>query len=144
MLELRVNGTRPGPAAGRSGGNYRGTIQLTNPERIDRNLEDKVRPEDDLAGASSGSRASGLIGAGSRSGSRSSTTPSARRRSRLELELDADAADIFEVRGGSGTRAAGCPIAIRRDRVTFRYDGLDGRAAATHLAFSEPSRRRRR
>ena len=46
---LRVNGARPVLLQGTAGGNYRGTIQLTNPS-IDRNIEAKVNPLDDLAG----------------------------------------------------------------------------------------------
>ena len=46
--QLRVNGVRPVLLQGTSGGNYRGTIQLTNPS-IDRNIEDKVNPLDDIA-----------------------------------------------------------------------------------------------
>jgi hypothetical protein len=45
---LHVNGQRPVLLQASAGGNYHGAIQLTNP-RIDRNLEDKVRPEDALA-----------------------------------------------------------------------------------------------
>ena len=58
----------------------------------------------------------------------------------VTLELAADAADIFEVRGWTRVaRGHQLPIALRRDRVTFRYDGLDGRHTATYLAFSEPA-----
>jgi glycogen debranching enzyme len=58
----------------------------------------------------------------------------------VDLELAADAADIFEVRGWTRTRRGTYPsIAVEHDRVTFRYDGLDGLRRATHLAFSEPA-----
>ena len=56
----------------------------------------------------------------------------------LELEFSNDAADIFEVRGWTrAQRGTYPPIAIRDDRVTFRYDGLDGVRRYTYLAFSE-------
>ena len=45
---LRINGTRPVLLQASAGGNYRGAIQLTNP-RIERNMEDKVHPEDTIA-----------------------------------------------------------------------------------------------
>jgi hypothetical protein len=45
---LRVNGERPVLLQGSAGGNYHGAIQLTNP-RLERNLADKMRPEDALA-----------------------------------------------------------------------------------------------
>ena len=61
----------------------------------------------------------------------------------VTLELAADAADIFEVRGWTRVeRGLQLPIATRRDRVTFRYDGLDGRRTTTHVAFGEPRRHR--
>ena len=42
----------------------------------------------------------------------------------MTLELAADAADIFEVRGWTrAARGRQLPIAARPDRVTFRYDG---------------------
>ena len=56
----------------------------------------------------------------------------------LELELAADAADIFEVRGWvRPERGRQLPIAARTDRLTFRYDGLDGTRLGTQIAFSE-------
>jgi glycogen debranching enzyme len=59
----------------------------------------------------------------------------------VELRLGADGADIFEVRGYP-RRARGrvLPAAVTDQRVTFRYDGLDGRQRLTHLAFTEPAR----
>src|SRR6187402_235835 len=47
--QLRVNGARPVLLQGTAGGNFRATIQLTNPT-IDRNIEAKVNPLDDLSG----------------------------------------------------------------------------------------------
>ena len=54
------------------------------------------------------------------------------------LELADDAADIFEVRGFPRDRGTLLPIAATDSRVTFGYDGLDGRRRHTWLAFSEP------
>src|SRR5262245_19642913 len=45
---LRVSGQRPVLLQASTGSNYRGTIQLTNP-RLERNLRDKVHPEEALA-----------------------------------------------------------------------------------------------
>ena len=53
------------------------------------------------------------------------------------LELAADAADIFEVRGYPRERGTLLPIAVTDTRVTFRYDGLDARRRRTHLALSD-------
>ena len=57
----------------------------------------------------------------------------------LELEFSNDAADIFEVRGWTREeRGTYPPIAVRDDRITFRYDGLDGVRRYTYIAFSRP------
>jgi glycogen debranching enzyme len=136
--QLRVNGTRPVLLQGTSGGNYRGTIQLTNPS-IDRNIESKVNPLDDLAGRKIGigrDRVMSLRGLEERiSVENYAEHPET---VTIELELGIDGADIFEVRGrvrderGTLQRAAALP-----DHVTFRYDGRDGRRRSTHLRFSE-------
>jgi glycogen debranching enzyme len=136
---LRVNGERPVLLQASAGGNYHGTIQLTNP-RIDRNLEDKVRPEDALASQKVGIGRHRLLD-GSVLEERVEVVNYAEEgvEVELDLELAADAADIFEVRGWvRAARGRHLPIAIQPDRVTFRYDGLDDVRRGTHLVFSEP------
>jgi glycogen debranching enzyme len=136
---LRVNGQRPVLLQASAGGNYHGTIQLTNP-RIERNIADKVRPEDALASQKLGIGRHRLI-TGAVLEERVEVVNYAEepREVELGLELAADAADIFEVRGWvRPARGRQLPIAIREDRVTFRYDGLDGVRRGTHLLFSEP------
>ena len=122
-----------------AGGNYRGAIQLTNP-RLERNMEDKVRPEDTIATQKLGiSRHRLLTGTLLEERVQVVNYEEAPREVEVELELAADAADIFEVRGWTRpARGMHLPIALQSDRVTFRYDGLDGVRMATHLAFSEP------
>ncbi|HKF85319.1 MAG TPA: glycogen debranching N-terminal domain-containing protein, partial [Candidatus Limnocylindrales bacterium] len=137
---LRINGQRPVLLQASAGGNYHGTIQLTNP-RIERNLADKVRPEDALASQKVGIGRQRLL-TGSVLEERVQVVNYAEepREVELELELAADAADIFEVRGWvRAARGRHLPVALRPDRVTFRYDGLDGMRRATHLEFSAPS-----
>jgi glycogen debranching enzyme len=136
---LRVNGTRPVLLQASGGGNYRGAIQLTNP-RIERNMEDKVHPEDTIATQKLGiSRNRLLTGTLLEERVQVVNYEEAPREVYLELELAADAADIFEVRGWTRpARGAQLPVALQPDRVTFRYDGLDGVRMGTHLAFSEP------
>jgi glycogen debranching enzyme len=137
---LRINGTRPVLLQASAGGNNRGAIQLTNP-RIERNMEDKVHPEDTIATQKLGiSRNRLLTGTLLEERVQVVNYEEAPREVELELELAADAADIFEVRGWTRpARGAQLPVAIQPDRVTFRYDGLDGVRMGTHLAFSEPS-----
>ena len=136
--QLRVNGARPVLLQGTAGGNYRGTIQLTNPS-IDRNIEAKVNPLDDLAGRKIGigrDRVMSLRGLEERLSvenyaERPETVT-------LELELGIDGADIFEVRGRMrDKRGTLHPAATLPRRVTFRYDGLDGRRRSTHVRFGE-------
>jgi glycogen debranching enzyme len=137
---LRVNGQRPVLLQASAGGNYHGSIQLTNP-RSERNLEDKVRPEDALASQKLGIGRHRLL-TGAVLEERVSIVNYAEEAVEVEVELElaADAADIFEVRGWSrAERGRQLPIALRADRVTFRYDGLDGVRMGTHLAFSEPA-----
>jgi glycogen debranching enzyme len=136
---LRINGQRPVLLQASAGGNYTGSIHLTNP-RLERNPADKVRPEDALASQKLGiGRHRLLTGSVLQERVQVVNYAEERREVELELELAADAADIFEVRGWTrAARGSHLPIATRPDRVTFRYDDLDGVRMATHLAFSEP------
>ncbi len=137
---LRINGERPVLLQASAGGNYHGTIHLTNP-RIERNLADKVRPEDALASQKLGIGRHRLL-TGTVLEERVTIVNYAEEPHEVELELElaADAADIFEVRGWvRPERGRQLPIATQPDRVTFRYDGLDGIRMGTHLAFSEPA-----
>ena len=135
---LRVNGERPVLLQASAGGNYHGAIQLTNP-RLERNVADKVRPEDALASQKLGIARKRVI-AGGMLEERVRVVNYAEVDEQVEvtLELAADAADIFEVRGWTRVeRGLQLPIATRRDRVTFRYAGLDGRRTSTFVALSE-------
>ena len=126
---LRVNGERPVLLQASAGGNYHGAIQLTNP-RLERNVADKMRPEDALASQKLGIGRKRLL-AGGMLEERVRIVNYAEVDEQVEvtLELAADAADIFEVRGWTRVeRGRQLPIAARPDRLTFRYDGLDGRA----------------
>src|SRR5829696_463378 len=58
---LRVGGDRPVLLQGSMGGNYRGSIQLTNPS-ADRNPDAKVHPDIDAAGRTVGISRDRLIG----------------------------------------------------------------------------------
>ncbi len=137
---LRINGERPVLLQASAGGNYQGAIQLTNP-RLERNVADKMRPEDALASQKLGIARHRVI-AGDTLEERVRIVNYAELDEQVEmtLELAADAADIFEVRGWTRVkRGRQLPIATRPDRVTFRYEGLDDRHTATHVAFSEPA-----
>ncbi|HEY7524625.1 MAG TPA: glycogen debranching N-terminal domain-containing protein [Candidatus Limnocylindrales bacterium] len=137
-LVLRVGGVRPVLLQGSTGGNFRGTIHLTNPS-IDRNPDAKRHPEDALAGRKLGiSRERLLSGDVLRERVRVVNHSEHDEQFEVELLLAADGADIFEVRGYPRARRGMClPVAIAGDRVTCRYDGVDGIRRYSHLAFSE-------
>ena len=96
---LRVGGSRPVLLQTSVGGNYRGGIQMTNPS-ADRNPDAKVHPLDGLVGRTIGISRDRLIGAdgvAERVTHRQPRRLAGQRPGRLEL--GADGADIFEVRG---------------------------------------------
>ena len=137
-LALRVDGVRPVLLQGSMGANYRGSIQLTNPS-VDRNQDDKVHPAGAVAGRTIGISRDRLIGTGGFE-ERVRIVNHAERELEVpvELELGADSADIFEVRGyPRPERGTLLPIALTSTRATFRYDGLDGMRRSTHVAFSD-------
>ena len=137
---LHVGGERPVLLQGSMGGNYRGAIQLTNPS-ADRNPDMKVHPLDDLVGRTIGISRDRLIGGGAleelvrivNHADRAVTIT-------VELDMGTDDADIFEVRGyPRPARGTLLPVAVTPERITFRYDGLDGVRRSTYLAFSQPA-----
>ena len=135
---LRVGGARPVVLQGSTGANYRGVIQLTNPT-LDRNPNDKIRPGHSLMGRKLGiTRERLLTGVALEERVRIVNFAEHDESVELALELADDAADIFEVRGFPRDRGTQRPIAATDGRVTFRYDGLDGRRRYTWVAFSDP------
>jgi glycogen debranching enzyme len=135
---LRVGGARPVELQGSTGANYRGVIQLTNPT-LDRNPNDKIRPGQALLGKKLGITRDRLL-SGDALQERVRIVNFAEHDETVDvaLELADDSADIFEVRGFPRDRGTLLPVAITDGRVTFRYDGLDGRRRRTHVVFSEP------
>jgi glycogen debranching enzyme len=125
---LRINGSRPIVLRADTGANYRATIQLTNPDQFpdpSRKLDARLA----LARQSLGiSREQILDGALLERLAIANFTPHPERL-QIELRLDVDGADIFEVRGRPRPqRGERLPIATRSDgRLTFGYRGLDGR-----------------
>jgi glycogen debranching enzyme len=137
---LRVGGARPVLLQGSAGGNFEGTIHLTNPS-IDRNPASKRGQESlELAGRSLGiSRERQLGGEALVERLAIVNHSELRENVDVELELADDSADIFEVRGyPRPARGDVLPIAVLGPSVTFRYDGRDGLRRQTHVRFSEP------
>jgi glycogen debranching enzyme len=136
---LRIAGVRPVLLQGSMGGNFRGTIHLTNPS-IDRNIAAKTGKTDPLAGRKLGITRERLLGSSALQ-ERLVVENHAEHPETFNVELDlaADAADIFEVRGYPRASRGTClPVALTGHRITFRYDGLDGRRRASHVALSDP------
>src|SRR5437879_1191229 len=122
---LRVGGERPVLLQGSMGANYRGSIQLTNPS-ADRNQDAKVHPLDQFVGRTIGVSRDRLIGVGGLEERLRIVNHAEQELAfSVELELGADSADIFEVRGYPRPhRGTLLPIAITPARATVRYDGL--------------------
>ncbi len=136
---LRIGGARPVLLQGSAGGNFRGTIHLTNPQ-LGRDPRQKIHVEEALASRKLGiTRQRTLSGEGLEERIRIVNHSEHDETFDVELALADDGADIFEVRGYHRRhRGQVHPIAVKSDRVTFRYAGLDGIERLTHFAFSQP------
>ncbi|HEX7950386.1 MAG TPA: glycogen debranching N-terminal domain-containing protein [Candidatus Limnocylindrales bacterium] len=133
---LRVGGERPVVLHSDPGGSWRGVVQATNPEY-------RKDPGDKMGGAETILRQTISIG-------RERTIAEAYRERLdiqnhgpttfdldVELELDADYADIFEVRGYARSgRGELLPTEVTADGgLVFGYLGRDGVTVRTHVAF---------
>lgn len=133
---LRIAGERPVVLHSDPGGSWRGVVQATNPEF-------RKDPGDKLGGDGTILRQTISIG-------RERTIAEAYRERLdiqnhgeiafdlvVEIELDADFADIFEVRGyGRPRRGQLLPIEVTGEGgLVFGYLGLDGVTVRTHIAF---------
>ena len=57
----------------------------------------------------------------------------------MSIELDADFADIFEVRGAKRERRGRrLPTHVTQDSLQFAYEGLDGQVRRTRIAVDPP------
>lgn len=138
--ELRLNGARPVVLRAGSAASYGSTIQLTNPDFL-RDPGDKLDPEVVLRRQSLGVVRERLISEGFGERIRIDNFTTHPERCSLTLRLDADFADIFEVRGViRSERGRRTPDSAQGDAVDFSYLGLDGRRRRTRLRFSEPIR----
>jgi glycogen debranching enzyme len=138
-LVLKISNHRPVLLQGSMGGNYRGTIYLTNPS-IDRNPKAKMGAGDSLASRKLGISRDRLL-SNDVLQERLRVVNHAEHEERvvLDLELAADDADIFEVRGyPRPRRGTSLPVAVSDGKVTFGYDGLDDVRRSTHLRFVDP------
>ncbi|HYC07633.1 MAG TPA: glycogen debranching N-terminal domain-containing protein, partial [Candidatus Binatia bacterium] len=140
-LAFRINGARPILLRTDTGANYRGTIQLTNPDELP-DQSRKIDPKLALARRSLGITRDRVLAAGLEERVRIANFSPHVEELTIELLVDVDAADIFEVRGRDRPhRGTMLPIEVRADgRVTFGYAGLDDCTRRTYVEASEPDR----
>jgi glycogen debranching enzyme len=134
---LRINGVRPVVLRAGSAASYKTTIQLTNPDLLQPEIDDSA--EIVLRRHSLGIVRERLLARGLIEQIRLDNFTGGSERARVTLLLDADFADVFEVRGvvreKRGERLANEGSG---ERLTLAYRGLDGRTWRTHIAFSPP------
>ena len=139
IYELRLNGIRPVVLRAGAAAGYRSTIQLTNPDLFHSPTGTHEGPEMVLRRHSLGlvRRRVASRGLGERITVHNFTTGP--ERARMTLRLDADFADIFEVRGFvREQRGERLPNEGDASHVVFGYHGLDGRTWRTHVALDPP------
>ncbi len=132
---LHVDGVRPALLRGDTDENFRGTIQLTNPE-VRRDPGDKMAPERSLARQSLGITRRRVLGGALQERIVVANFTEHPETVILELSLGVDDADIFEIRGyPRGAVGTSLPIVARSDRLAFATVGLDGVLRRTRIAF---------
>jgi glycogen debranching enzyme len=133
---LRINGVRPTLLRTQAAANHIATIQLTNPE-LRRDPSIKQGAEEALASRAISVMRRRWIAGGLAERIEVTNYSAFAQRLELDLELDADAADIFEVRGRiRERRGTFLPIETTPESITFVYEGLDGFLRRTLVTMS--------
>ena len=133
---LRINGVRPTLLRAQSASNHISTIQLTNPE-YRRDPATKQGASEALAMRAISVTRRRWIAGGLAEHIEVTNYSAAAQHIELALELDADAADIFEVRGKTRQqRGTYRPIETTAESVRFAYEGLDGLVRRTLVSFT--------
>src|SRR4029079_2691715 len=133
---LRINGVRPTLLRAQSASNHISTIQLTKPElRRDQGIKSDKQGALALRAISVTRRRWIAGGLAERiEVTNYSSTP---QRIELDLQLDVDDADIFEVRGRVRERRGMFrPTEATPESLVFAYEGLDGLLRRTLVSFS--------
>jgi glycogen debranching enzyme len=133
---LRINGVRPTLLRAQSAANHISTIQLTNPElRRDPGIKQDKKGALALRAISVTRRR--WIAGGLAERIEVTNYSATRQRIVLDLLLDMDAADIFEVRGRIRERRGTYrPTEATPESLVFAYAGLDGLLRRTLLSFT--------
>ncbi|HUG30251.1 MAG TPA: amylo-alpha-1,6-glucosidase [Candidatus Limnocylindria bacterium] len=133
---LRINGVRPTLLRAQSASSHISTIQLTNPE-LRRDPAIKQGAAEALSMRALSLTRRRWIAGGLAERIEVTNYSGAIQQIRLDLELDADAADIFEVRGRiRQRRGAYRPTEATSESLVFAYEGLDGLVRRTLVAFT--------
>ena len=133
---LRINGVRPTLLRAQSAASHTSTIQLTNPEQR-RDPATKQTAGDALAMRAISVMRRRWVAGGLAERIEVTNYSAARQRVILDLVLDADAADIFEVRGRvREQRGRYREIEATSESLIFSYEGLDGLVRRTLVSFS--------
>jgi glycogen debranching enzyme len=133
---LRINGVRPTLLRTQAAANHIATIQLTNPE-LRRDPAIKQGAEEALASRAISVTRRRWIAGGLAERIEVTNYSGFHQRIEVDLELDADAADIFEVRGRiRERRGTYFPVEATPESITFAYEGLDGFIRRTLVTMS--------
>ena len=133
---LRINGVRPTLLRAQSAANHISTIQLTNPE-LRRDPAIKQGKAEALALRAISVMRRRWIAGGLAERIEVTNYSATEQRIELDLHLDVDDADIFEVRGRVRERRGTYrPTDATSDSLVFGYEGLDGLLRRTLVSFS--------
>jgi glycogen debranching enzyme len=133
---LRINGVRPTLLRAQSAANHISTIQLTNPE-LRRDPAIKQGKAEALALRAISVMRRRWIAGGLAERIEVTNYSATRQRIELDMNLDVDDADIFEVRGRvRDRRGTFRPTDATADSLVFAYEGLDGLLRRTLVSFS--------
>src|SRR5258706_1777266 len=131
---LRINGVRPTILRAQSAASHISTIQLTNPE-VRKDPSTKQGASQALAMRAISVMRRRWIAGGLAERIEVTNYSAFAQQVQLDLELDADAADIFEVRGRvRAQRGTYRPIDATPESLVFAYEGLDGLVRRTLIA----------
>jgi glycogen debranching enzyme len=133
---LRINGVRPTLLRGMVAANHVGSIQLTNPE-LRRDPGMKAIDDDSLARQALSISRRRWIGGGLAERITVTNYSARAQEVSLDLEVDADAADIFEVRGYPRKGRGTLEDTLATDHsLVFAYRGRDRLVRRTRLEFT--------
>jgi glycogen debranching enzyme len=133
---LRINGVRPTLLRAQSAANHISTIQLTNPE-LRRDPAIKQDKKGALALRAISVTRRRWIAGGLAERIEVTNYSATRQHIEIDLQLDIDAADIFEVRGRIRERRGRFrPTEATPESLVFAYEGLDGLLRRTLVSFT--------